>query len=191
MKYDVILSGVGGHGVLSVATVIAQAAVNEGFFVRQSEVHGMAQRGGAVIAHLRISDKEIAGDLVPRGSADLILSMEPLECLRYTAWLGPQGMMVTAAEPFLNIDNYPPLEDVLAAVKGLPNNRIIGAAELAKQTGLARSVNMVMVGAASPFLPVKPESLENAIEKRFTSKGEDLTAANIKAFQLGRQAAAK
>jgi indolepyruvate ferredoxin oxidoreductase beta subunit len=189
MKCDVILAGVGGQGVLSVAAVIARAAVDEGLLVRQSEVHGMAQRGGAVLAHLRISDKAIAGDLVPRGGADIIISMEPLESLRYTAWLGPRGMLVTAAEPFVNIGNYPPLEDVIAAVNGFPLSQVIEAAALAKEAGLAKAVNTVMVGAASPFLPLNSESLEKSIAAMFASKDAAVIAANIKAFQSGRQIA--
>jgi indolepyruvate ferredoxin oxidoreductase beta subunit len=189
MKCDVILAGVGGQGVLSVAAVIARAAVDEGLFVRQSEVHGMAQRGGAVLAHLRISDQAIAGDLVPKGGADIIISMEPLESLRYTAWLGPQGMLVTAAEPFVNIDNYPTPEEVIAAVNGFPLRRVIKAAKLAKEAGLAKAVNTVMVGAASPFLPLKAESLENSIAAMFASKDPSVIAANVKAFQTGRQTA--
>ena len=190
MKCDVILAGVGGQGVLSVAAIIAMAAVNEGFKVRQSEVHGMAQRGGAVLAHLRISGSAVAGDLVPRGGADIIISMEPLESLRYTAWLGPQGMLVTAAEPFVNIGNYPPLGDVIAAVNGFPLRRVIEAAALAKEAGLAKAVNTVMAGAASPFLPLQPESLENSIAAMFASKDTAVITANIKAFQMGRKAAA-
>jgi indolepyruvate ferredoxin oxidoreductase beta subunit len=177
--------------VLSVAAVIARAAVAEGLFVRQSEVHGMAQRGGAVLAHLRISDKAIAGDLVPKGGADIIISMEPLESLRYTAWLGPQGMLVTAAEPFVNIGNYPPIEGVIAAVNGFPLRRVIEAAALAKEAGLAKAVNTVMVGAASPFLPIKAESLENSIAAMFASKDAAVIAANVMAFQLGKQFAAQ
>ena len=191
MKCDVILAGVGGQGVLSVATIIAQAAVSEGFAVRQSEVHGMAQRGGAVLAHLRISDKPVAGVMVPKGGADIILSMEPLESLRHAAWLGPNGTLITATEPVTNINDYPPMEDVLAALNNFPLKRIIETAALAKEAGFAQAVNMVMVGAASPFLPLKTETLENAIAKEFSIKGADIVAANIKAFQLGRKASAE
>jgi len=189
MKFDVILAGVGGQGVLSVAAIIAQAAVNEGLNVRQSEVHGMAQRGGAVLAHLRISDTAIAGDLVPKGGADIIISMEPLESLRYTDWLAPSGALVTAAEPFVNISNYPETETVLAAIKRYPLSRIIEAAALAKEAGLARAVNTVMVGAASGFLPIKVKTLEDTIAKVFAAKDAAVLAANTKAFQSGRQAA--
>ena len=190
MKCDVILAGVGGQGVLSVATIIAQAAVNDGLNVRQSEVHGMAQRGGAVLAHLRISDGAIPSDLVPKGCADIIISMEPLESLRYTAWLSPSGALVSASEPFVNIPAYPELGDVLAAIRGFPQHRIIDAAKLAKEAGLARAVNTVMVGAASPFLPLKAQTLENTIAAVFAAKGPAVFTANAQAFQLGRQAAA-
>ena len=190
MKCDLILAGVGGQGVLSVAAIIAQAAVSEGFAVRQSEVHGMAQRGGAVLAHLRISDGFIASDLVPRGAADIIISMEPLESLRYAEWLAPSGILVSAAEPLININNYPALPEIISAIKGFPLWRLIEAASLAKDAGLSRAVNTVMVGAASPFLPLKAETLENTIGALFARKEPAIVAANTAAFRLGRQAAA-
>jgi indolepyruvate ferredoxin oxidoreductase beta subunit len=189
MKCDVILAGVGGQGVLSVAAIIAQASVSEGLAVRQSEVHGMAQRGGAVLAHLRISDGVIASGLVPRGGADIIISMEPLESLRYAAWLAPSGALVSAAEPLVNIGNYPEMADIIAAIKGFPLRRLIEAAALAKEAGLVRAVNTVMVGAASPFLPVKAQTLEDTIAAIFARKEPAIAAANTKAFRLGRQAA--
>ncbi|MDR1024902.1 MAG: indolepyruvate oxidoreductase subunit beta, partial [Treponema sp.] len=185
-----ILAGVGGQGVLSIAAIIAQAAVGEGLAVRQSEVHGMAQRGGAVLAHLRIAGAPIPGDLVPRGGADLIISMEPLESLRYAEWLSPGGALVSAAEPFINIPNYPEIDSILAAIRGFPLAKVVAAAALAKEAGLARAVNMVMVGAASPFLSIGPEILEAAIEAAFAGKGAALVEANKKAFRLGREASA-
>lgn len=195
MKCDVILAGVGGQGVLSIAAIIAQAAVEEGLKVRQSEVHGMAQRGGAVLAHLRLADNTIASDLVPRGGADLILSMEPLESLRYAAWLSPKlasgkpGALVSAAEPLVNIPNYPELDGILKAIEKFPLFRIVETAALAKEAGLARSVNMVMVGAASPFLPLAEKTLEETIRKAFAGKDASVAEANIKAFSLGRKSA--
>ena len=201
MKCDVILAGVGGQGVLSVAAIIAQAAVAEGLQVRQSEVHGMAQRGGAVLAHLRISDGEIFSDLVPRGSAELILSMEPLESLRYVEWLSPcqadgrlksgsqgGGVLVTAAEALVNIPNYPDISCIMETIKMIPLHHVIEAGALAKQAGLARAVNMVMVGAASAFLPVGTENLNKAIRQMFASKDSAIIDANIHAFTLGRNA---
>jgi indolepyruvate ferredoxin oxidoreductase beta subunit len=189
MKCDVILAGVGGQGVLSIAAIIATAAVEEGLEVRQSEVHGMAQRGGAVLAHLRISDKAIASVLVPKGGADLILSMEPLESLRYAAWLSPNGALVSAADPVINITNYPELDGIISAIKTFPLYRIVEAASLAKEAGFARAVNMVMVGAASAFLPLEPKTLEITIEKMFAHKDAAAVEANKKAFGLGKNAA--
>jgi indolepyruvate ferredoxin oxidoreductase beta subunit len=190
MKKDIILAGVGGQGVLSIAAIIARAALQEGLLVRQSEVHGMAQRGGAVLAHLRIADRVIPSDLVPQGGADLIISMEALESLRYAAWLSPAGALVTAAEPLINIPDYPELQEILKTIRAFPLYRIVEAAALAKAAGLPRAVNMVMVGAASPFLPIPRETLENTIITQFASKDPAVAEANRNAFVLGRNAAA-
>jgi indolepyruvate ferredoxin oxidoreductase beta subunit len=186
MKKDIILAGVGGQGVLSIAAIIARAAVKAGLSVRQSEVHGMAQRGGAVLAHLRIADGAVFSDLVPQGAADLIISMEPLESLRYAVWLSPEGVLVTAAEPFVNIPDYPAIDTIKSTIETFPCFRIVEAAALAKEAGLAKAVNMVMVGAASPFLPVGADILEDTITELFASRG--VAEANRKAFALGRNA---
>jgi indolepyruvate ferredoxin oxidoreductase beta subunit len=187
MKQDIILAGVGGQGVLSIAAIIAQAALAEGFTVRQSEVHGMAQRGGAVLAHLRIADRAIAGDLVPQGGADLIISMEILESLRYAAWLSPQGALVSAAEPLVNIPEYPDVEELKKIVASFPRYRILEAQRLAREAGLPKAVNMVMVGAASVFLPLDTRNIEKVINDNFASRGFSVTASNLKAFRLGRE----
>jgi len=188
MKYDVILAGVGGQGVLSVASIIAHAAMKEGLEVRQSEVHGMAQRGGAVLSHLRISDKKIAGDLVPKGGADLIIAMEPLESLRYISYLKPGGILVSSTEPFNNISNYPDISGIHAAIKKLPKHRLIQTATLAKEAGLSKTANTVMVGAASCFLPVKGATIEKIISESFAKKDAAVVQANTKAFKLGQEA---
>jgi indolepyruvate ferredoxin oxidoreductase beta subunit len=185
MKTDMILAGVGGQGVLSIAAVIASAAVKAGLSARQSEVHGMSQRGGAVLSYLRLSDGPIHCDLTPRGRADIIVSMEPLEALRYTDWLSTDGALISSADPVVNIGDYPPLEQVIRAVESFPKACLIDADALAKEAGSARSVNMVMVGAASPFLPITPEILENTIAELFAKRDP---AINIKAFRLGKQA---
>jgi indolepyruvate ferredoxin oxidoreductase beta subunit len=188
MKYDVILAGVGGQGVLSMATAIALGAMKDGLHVRQSEVHGMAQRGGAVQAHLRLSDAVIYGDLVGRASAHLILAMEPLEALRYLSYLRPDGVVVTAAEPLKNIASYPEMEALYVEIRRLPNHRLIEAAALAAKAGATRATNMVMVGAASEFLPIRESSLLVAIDELFARKGESVVAANRAAFASGRKA---
>lgn len=190
MKRDIILAGVGGQGVLSIAALIARAADRAGLELRQSEIHGMAQRGGAVSAHLRLSDQPIASDLVPRGGADMIISMEVLEGLRYVSWLSPEGALVTAAEPFINIKNYPEISRILEALGQLPHVRIIEAAKLAKEAAFPKAVNTVMAGAASAFLPFKAEILEETISSLFAAKDPAVAEANVQAFRLGRKAAA-
>lgn len=189
MKYDIILAGVGGQGVLSVSAIIASSALQEGLFVKQSEVHGMSQRGGAVLAHLRLADVPIASDLIPHGAASLILSMEPLESLRYLAYLSPEGAVVTAVTPVLNIPDYPPLDALLDQIRKLPRARLVDGERLARNAGSARATNMVMVGAASHHVPVPAETLARFIEKTFAPKGEKVVAINLAAFHAGRQAA--
>ena len=186
MKYDIILAGVGGQGVLSVAAGIATGAMLQGLQVRQSEVHGMAQRGGAVMSHLRISDEQIPGDLVGRGNADMILSMEPLESLRYLGYLNPEGRLVTASAPVVNIPNYPDESEVISKVEESGVATIVDAKSIAKDAGNMKSANMAMVGAASAFLPLEQSKLEEAIKSMFASKGEEVIEQNIKAFRAGR-----
>jgi indolepyruvate ferredoxin oxidoreductase beta subunit len=190
MTFDIILAGVGGQGVLSVSAVIASSAMQEGLHVKQSEVHGMSQRGGAVLAHLRISDHPIASDLIPRGTAAMILSMEPLESLRYLEYLAPTGTLITASAPVNNIVDYPPVDQVLAHVRQITGAMIVDADQLARQAGSARATNMVIVGAASHWLPVKMDTIEVCARSWFAAKGDKVVEANIKALRAGRQAAA-
>ncbi len=190
MKYDIILAGVGGQGVLSVSAIIASSAMKEGLHVKQSEVHGMSQRGGAVLAHLRLSDRPIASDLIALGGASMILSMEPLESLRYLKYLDPAGAIVTSSDPLVNIPDYPALDGLLASIRALPNAVLVEAERLARQAGSVRATNMVMVGAASHRLPLPVATLQQFIESMFARKGDKVVAANLKAFQAGREAAA-
>lgn len=185
MKYDIILAGVGGQGVLSIAAIIASAAMKDGLNVRQSEVHGMSQRGGGVSAHLRLSDEKIASDLIPEGKADMILAMEPVESLRYLQWLNPDGVLITAAEPFINIPNYPDVETIYSAIKALPSSRILQTVDLAKEAGNIKCENMVLIGAALEYIPVKKETVVKAVHDRFAKKDPALVEANIKALELG------
>ena len=185
MKYDIILAGVGGQGVLSIAAIIASAAMKSGLSVRQSEVHGMSQRGGGVSAHLRLSDATIASDLIPKGGADMILSMEPMESLRYLDWLSSKGTLLTAAEPFVNIGNYPEVEKIYNAINSLPDSRILKTADLAKEAGNIKCENMVLIGAALEYLPIKKETVMQAVRDRFEKKDPALVDANAKALELG------
>jgi len=186
MKNDIILSGVGGQGILSIAAAIGLAAVENNLFLKQSEVHGMSQRGGDVQSHLRLSDRMISSDLIPYGKADIIVSVEPMESLRYLPWLSVTGWLVTNSSPFINIPDYPPVEEILSEIKKIKNHIIIDADAIAKENGSVRSGNMVILGAASPFIDIPYGSLENAIRKLFGRKGEEIVEINLKALKAGR-----
>jgi len=187
MKNDIILSGVGGQGILSIAATIGLAAVANDLFLKQSEVHGMSQRGGDVQSHLRLSDRPVSSDLIPYGKADIIISVEPMESLRYLPWLSENGWLVTNSNPFINIPDYPPLEDILKEIKKIKNHLIIDVDGIAKESGSARSGNIVILGAASAFIDMPFHSLENAIRTLFSSKGDKIVEANLKALNAGRE----
>ena len=184
MKQDIILAGVGGQGILSIAYVIDNAALKESLHFKQAEVHGMAQRGGAVQSHLRLSSGAIFSDLIPKGSADIILSVEPLEALRYIEYLGPDGVVVTSSTPFKNIPDYPELDGILAQI-GKTRSVIVDAAALSAEAGSSRAQNMVMLGAGSRFLKLREDSLKMYIKDLFARRGEALVELNFKAFDLG------
>ena len=185
MQINIILAGVGGQGILTIAAVIDNAALQSGLTVRQAEVHGMSQRGGAVQSHLRISDREIFSDLVAEGTANLILSVEPLEALRYLPFLAPDGRIVTATDSFINMEGYPSMEQIFEELHRTNHPVLVNAAELAREAGSIRTSNMVMLGAGSPFIGIAAETLEASIEKLFQAKGADIIAMNIRAFRTG------
>ncbi len=187
MKKDIILAGVGGQGILSIATTIGTAALDMGLFLKQSEVHGMSQRGGDVISNMRISDKEIFSDLIPLGKADIIISVEPMESLRHLPYLPKNGWLITNSVPFNNISNYPNIENVLSEIKKLPNHVLIDADSIAKELGSEKAANIVILGASSPFLDIPFENLINAINKIFKNKGQNIIDLNIKALEAGRK----
>jgi indolepyruvate ferredoxin oxidoreductase beta subunit len=186
MKNDIILSGVGGQGILSIAAAIGLAAVENNLYLKQSEVHGMSQRGGDVQSHFRLSDNPVSSDLIPYGQADLIISVEPMESLRYLPWLSKHGWLVTNSNPFINISDYPPVDEILSEIRKIKNNIIIDADAIAKEIGSARSGNIVVLGAASPFISMPFASLENAVRKLFERKGEEIVEVNLKALKAGR-----
>lgn len=192
MKKDIILSGVGGQGILTIAATIGTAALSEGLQLKQAEVHGMSQRGGDVQSHLRLSSDPIASDLIPQGKADLIISVEPLECLRYFNMLNRKtGWLITSMNPFKNIPDYPSLESILDEIWKLPQYVTIDAEQVAKDQGSIKAANIVVLGAASKYLDLKYESLEKAIETMFSKKGKEMVTLNLKALKAGREYAAK
>lgn len=189
MKKDIILSGVGGQGILSIATVIGEAATAAGLFLKQAEVHGMSQRGGDVQSNLRLSSEVIYSDLIPCGSADLIISMEPMEALRYLPYLAADGRVVTSAKPFVNIPNYPSEEALMAELSSLPDVVMLDIEEAARACGNPKGANMVLLGMAAPAIGIlDADALRAAIGRVFARKGEAIVAANRKAFDIGLEA---
>ncbi len=187
MKTDIILSGVGGQGILSIAATIGTAALQEGLNMKQSEVHGMSQRGGDVSSNMRVSDKPIASDLIAKGKADVILSVEPMESLRFISFLKPDGWLITNSKPFKNIANYPDLEEIYKEIRKVKNHIIVDADGIAKELKSLRSSNIVMLGAASPFIDMNYDSFKKALQTIFERKGEDVVAKNIAALDKGRE----
>jgi len=189
LKRNVILAGVGGQGLLSIAAVLGEAARREGLHLKQAEIHGMAQRGGVVQSHVRFGDEPIHSDLIREGTAHLILSLEPMEALRYLPYLALDGALVTNSRPFKNIPEYPAIDEILDQIRVLPSFRLIDASELAGRVGSARAANMVMLGAGAPFLDLSEETLVAAIEAVFARKSDEIVATNVRAFRLGRETA--
>ncbi len=187
MKTDLILAGVGGQGILTIAATLGMAALNNDFYLKQSEVHGMSQRGGEVQAHLRISDKEIASDLIADKTADLIISVEPMEGLRYLNYLHDEGWLITNSRPYKNIPNYPDVDALLAEIEKVKNHIVLDADAMAKEIKATRSSNIIMLGAASPFINMDYQLIEEGIRTIFSRKGEDVVNINIKALKIGRE----
>lgn len=187
-KTDIVLAGVGGQGVLSLGAIIASSAQQEGLSVMLSEVHGMAQRGGAVQASLRVSDRPIHSPLIRKGTADAVLSTEPLESLRYLDYLSPAGTLVTSTAPTANIPEYPDIKDILRHLRSLPRVLLVETRTLTRRARASKSINLVLIGAAACLLPVKPETIESRICEAFSREGKKTVDANLRAFRAGRDA---
>lgn len=186
MKTDIILCGVGGQGILSIATIIGEAAIKDGLYIKQAEVHGMSQRGGDVQSNLRISSDPINSDLIAEGQADVIISMEPMEALRYLPYLNKKnGWIITSSVPFVNIPNYPDMEKIKEEYSKLKNVVFIDIEQLAKDNNVPRSANMILLGAAQKSLGIGYEEIKAALCRVFARKGEDIVNANIKALNIG------
>ncbi len=189
MKRDIILAGVGGQGILSIATVIGDAALNEGLYLKQAEVHGMSQRGGDVQSNLRLSSTPIFSDLIPKGGADLIISLEPMEVLRYLPYLKEDGWIVTSSKPFVNIPNYPDIDEIYRLIASSPHHLLLDVEALAKEAGAPQqAANMVLLGAAIPMLGIDHDKIVEGVKRIFARKGEAIVAANIAAIEAGYHA---
>ena len=191
MKLNIILAGVGGQGILTIAAILDTAALKNNLHIKQSEVHGMSQRGGAVQSHVRISDTEIYSDLIPEGKADMIISVEPMELLRYLPFLKEDGWLVTDSNPFVNITNYPKLETIFKEIESHKNHILIDAKDIAKKIGNSKATNIILLGAVSSILPFSDESIIDAIKTLFERKGERIINLNIKAFNKGKEIASE
>ena len=188
MKQDIILAGVGGQGILSIATIIGSAALEQGLHLKQAEVHGMSQRGGDVQSNLRLSSEPIHSDLIPRGGADVVVSLEPMEALRYLPWLSREGWIITNTTPFVNIPDYPEMDKVKAEFDKLPHVIALDVDAIAREIGSPRSANMVLLGATAAVLSIlDADKLRDGIRRIFGRKGEDVVEVNIKAFDAGLQ----
>ncbi len=185
MKKDIILAGVGGQGILTIATIIGFAAIKRGWYLKQAEVHGMSQRGGDVQSHLRLSDKPVNSDLIPLGQADMILSVEPMESLRYLPYLGKDGWIISNKTPFNNIAKYPEIEGIYNEIESKTNHLLIDADSIAKEVKAPRSMNIVMLGAAISKLGFSKSEIEDAITAIFKAKGDAIVEANIRALDAG------
>lgn len=187
MKTDIVLAGVGGQGILSIATILGAAALRENLYLKQAEVHGMSQRGGDVQSNLRISSDPIVSDLIPLAGADLIVSLEPMEALRYLPYLSKEGWIVTSTAPFINIPDYPDTESIEKELGRQANVVAFDMEQLAKEVASVRSSNMVLLGAASPFIDLSVECIEEGIRTVFGAKGEKIVEMNLTAFRAGRE----
>ena len=189
MKKDIILAGVGGQGILTIATIIGDAAAAAGVNLKQAEVHGMSQRGGDVQSNLRLSTEAIYSDLIKQGAADMIISMEPMEALRYLPYLSEEGVVVTSSNAFKNIPNYPDEEAMMSELQALPRVSVLPIEDLAKQNSMPKSANVVLLGMAAKHIEIlSPEQLRESIKRVFASKGEKIVEMNCQAFDLGLNA---
>jgi len=186
MKLDIILCGVGGQGILSIATIIGDAAMAQGLYIKQAEVHGMSQRGGDVHSDLRISSQPIASDLIAKGKTDVIISLEPMEALRYLPMLSLDGWIITAAAPFVNIPDYPDMKEIDSQLAQLPQVIRIDVTAIAKEHQIPRCANIILLGAAQEALGMDYTQLEMSIRTIFARKGESVVAMNLRALALGR-----
>ena len=188
---SVLFVGVGGQGTILASKILTIGLIEHGYDVKMSEVHGMSQRGGDVQSNLRISSDEIASDLIPRGAADLIISLEPMEALRYVPYLNPEGWVIANTTPFVNIDNYPEPEAVLAELGKRKHAILIDVDAIAKEQSSPRAANIVLLGAAAPFLGLDADKFEAGIRSIFARKGEQIVEMNLKAFRAGYEYAQK
>ncbi|MHA2298400.1 MAG: indolepyruvate ferredoxin oxidoreductase subunit beta [Candidatus Hodarchaeales archaeon] len=192
-KYEIVLCGVGGQGILTVTDIICNTALQKGLKVRGSETHGMAQRGGSVMSNIRIG-KDIHAPLIPERSADVILALEPIEALRYARYVKPDGCVIfnnyTIPPPNLNLDKkeYPPIDKIIENLKDFTDNFVqVNATKLAEQAGAIISQNIVLLGAFAALegSPITKDDLLAEMKRYIKSKFVEM---NLTAFESGYKA---
>ncbi|MDK2983149.1 MAG: indolepyruvate ferredoxin oxidoreductase, beta subunit [Thermococcaceae archaeon] len=194
-EYNIVITGVGGQGVLTAANILGWAALRAGYKVRLGEVHGMSQRFGSVISYVRFGE-DVYGSMVPEGKADVILSFEPVEALRYVNYLKEGGMAVINTKPIVPVQvsmgmaKYPSLDEIRRIFEEDFKAKWIGfnAEELAEKAGHVVTTNTVLIGALTqvPEFPLDAEHVREVIKISVPPKAVDV---NMKAFDLGIQAA--
>lgn len=185
--FDLVIAGVGGQGAILASDIIGRAAVREGFSIRAAETHGMAQRGGSVVNHIRIGCE--LGSMIPLGGADVLLALEPSEALRYLDYLAEDGVVIVNTEPILPVTvtsglcTYPNIEEIMVSLQG--KRKVIGfnASQLATTAGNVQAMNVVMVGAISNYLPISVDVMRDCVRELVPPKTVDI---NVRAFEVGR-----
>jgi indolepyruvate ferredoxin oxidoreductase beta subunit len=185
--FDLVIAGVGGQGTILASDIIGKAAVKEGLPVMAAETHGMAQRGGSVVNHLRIGCE--LGSLIPLKSADALIALEPSEALRYIEYLSDEGIVIVNTEPVLpvtvtsGISSYPDMGEIIDYLEQRFTVKAFNAVQLAKEAGHVQSMNTVMIGAVSKYLPLSKDVLLDCVKASVPKRTVDI---NIKAFGIGR-----
>lgn len=187
-KFDLLITGVGGQGAILASDIIGKAAVTAGLSIRAAETHGMAQRGGSVVNHIRIG--QAYGSMIPKKGADIMLALEPMEAVRYLDFLKDGGIIIVNTQPVVPVTvasgqaKYPEVSDILDALSEKYIVKAFNADELAFEAGSRLAMNVVMVGAVSGYLPIPKETLLESIKALVPQKTIEV---NLRAFEAGRQ----
>jgi indolepyruvate ferredoxin oxidoreductase, beta subunit len=187
-KLDLLITGVGGQGAILASDIIGKAAVTEGLPIRAAETHGMAQRGGSVVNHIRVGNDY--GSMIPKKGADILLALEPMEAVRYLDFLKDGGIVIVNTQPIIpvtvtsGLTKYPEVSEILDFLSQKYIVKAFNADEVAFEAGNRLAMNVVMVGAVSGYLPISKEILLESVKALVPQKTVEV---NIRAFEMGRQ----
>jgi indolepyruvate ferredoxin oxidoreductase, beta subunit len=187
-KFDLLITGVGGQGAILASDIIGKAAVASGLPIRAAETHGMAQRGGSVVNHIRIGEE--FGSMIPKKGADLMLALEPMEAVRYVEFLKDGGVVIVNTQTVLPVTvtsglaKYPDVQEILDVLSEKYIVKAFNADDLAYEAGSRLAMNVAMVGAVSGYLPIPKETLLESVKALVPQKTIEV---NIRAFEMGRK----